>query len=85
MRSPIIAVLISAIPLAVIMMLYVLVRGKALVKFFQGQDESIAKITQKTLFSILAIASRQPLTGDKLAWNLAIGIILGILVPLLLR
>jgi len=124
MRSPIVAGLISAIPLAAILMLYVLVRGKVLVKFFQEQDESIAKIPQKTLFwivlagflgasilfgalsglvygwlgmpnfqylafgatplfSILAIVSRQPLTGDKIAWNLAVGLVLGLLVPLL--
>jgi hypothetical protein len=124
MNSPIIAGLISAIPLACILVIYTLVRGKALVAFFQGQDESIAKFSAKTmfwiilagfigiafvfgalsglvyiwlgmpryqylafgataLFCLLALVSKQPLKGDKIFWNLAIGITLGVLVPLL--
>jgi MFS family permease len=34
------------------------------------------------LFSVLAVISRTPLTGDKIIWNLAVGLILGWLVPL---
>ena len=35
------------------------------------------------LFSILAVASKTSMTGDKVVWNLAIGVVLGILVPVL--
>ena len=35
------------------------------------------------LFSILALVSKQPLIPDKIAWNLAVGGLLGLLVPLL--
>jgi hypothetical protein len=116
--------LISALPLAVIFGIYLLLRGKPLVVFFQAQDASIARIPEQTLFwviltgfigaaflfgaiagfihaqlgmpryqllafgatiifCILAVISRQPLTGDKIAWNLAVGLVLGTLVPLL--
>jgi hypothetical protein len=33
------------------------------------------------LFSVLALVSKTPLTGDKIAWNLAVGVVLGLLVP----
>jgi len=35
------------------------------------------------LFSILALVSKQPLPGDKVVWNFAVGGVLGVLVPLL--
>jgi hypothetical protein len=122
MADSILAGLLSAIPLLVVFVIYVLMRGKALVSFFQGQDASIAQISEKTLFwmilagftgaaflfgtlagivyellgmpryqtlalgatiilSVLAAISRQPLTGDKIAWNLMVGLTLGLLVP----
>jgi hypothetical protein len=34
------------------------------------------------LFSLLALISRQPLVPDKIFWNLAVGGVLGVLVPL---
>lgn len=34
-------------------------------------------------FSLLALVSRTPLLGDKIAWNFAVGAVLGLLVPLL--
>jgi hypothetical protein len=40
-------------PLALVLVLYVRVRGKALVAFFQAQDESIARVSERTLFSIM--------------------------------
>lgn len=124
MINPLIAGLISAIPLAVVFGVYLLLRSKNLVVFFQAQDANIAQIPEYTLFwiilagfigaaflfgtlagfiyahlgmpryqylalgatitfSVLAGISRQPLTGDKIAWNLAVGVVLGILVPLL--
>lgn len=124
MKDSLFAGLISAIPLAIVLVVYVLIRGKALVTFFQDQDASIARIPEKMLFwiilagfigaaflfgtlaglvygklgapryqylalgatvllSVLAVISRQPLTGDKIAWNLAVGLVLGLLVPLL--
>ncbi len=126
MKSPILAGLIAAIPLAVIFVIYSLFRGRALAAFFRGQDESMAKIPENTfffivlvcfpcmaflfgaisglvygwlgtpryqyvafgatvLFSILAVVSKQPLPGDKITWNLAVGIVLGVLTPLLAR
>jgi hypothetical protein len=122
MTDPLLAGLLSAVPLAVIFVIYLLVRGKALAIFFLGQDASIAQIPEKMLFgmilagfigaaflfgtlagiiyeqlgmpryqylalgatiifSVLAVISRQPLTGDKIAWNLAVGLVLGILIP----
>lgn len=124
MKDSLFAGLISAIPLAIVLVIFVLIRGKALVTFFQAQDASIERIREKTLFwiilagfigaafifgtlaglvygqlgapryqylalgatvilSLLAVISRQPLTGDKIAWNLAVGLVLGLLVPLL--
>ncbi len=124
MKDSLFAGLISAIPLAIVLVVYVLIRGKTLATFFQDQDASIARIPEKMLFwiilagfigaaflfgtlaglvygqlgapryqylalgatvllSVLAVISRQPLTGDKIAWNLAIGLVLGLLVPLL--
>ena len=126
MNSPFVAGLISAIPLAFILIIYALVRGKALAAFFQQQGESIAKVPTNTLFwiilagfigmaflfgalsglvygwlgmpryqyvafgatalfSLLAVIGKQPLPGDKIIWNLAVGINLGVLVPLLGR
>jgi hypothetical protein len=35
------------------------------------------------LFSLLAVLSKTPLTGDKIFWNLAVGLVLGLLVPLI--
>jgi hypothetical protein len=47
--KPIIAGLVAAIPVAVFFALYVTVRGKALIAVLQEQEESIAKMTEKTL------------------------------------
>jgi hypothetical protein len=122
MKDSLLAGLLSAIPLAVVFVIYVLMRGKTLAIYFQGQDASIAHIPEKTLgwiilagfigaaflfgalagivyeqlgmpryqhlalsatilLSVLAAISRQPLTGDKIAWNLVVGLVLGLLVP----
>jgi hypothetical protein len=35
------------------------------------------------LLSLLALVSRTPLAADKIAWNFAVGAVLGLLVPLL--
>lgn len=35
------------------------------------------------LLSLLALLSKTPLAGDKIAWNLSVGLTLGLLVPLL--
>lgn len=125
MKSPLVAGLISAIPLAIVLVIYVLVRGKALALFFLGQADGVRlsanalfwlmlggfvamafgfgalsglvygwlgmpryqylALGATLLFSLLAVISKQPLPGDKIAWNLAIGGILGVLVPLLAR
>jgi hypothetical protein len=120
--SAAVAGLIAGIPLAFVLGIYVLVRGRELVQFFRSVDERIGRIPEKNLLkiilvsfigaafllglaagliyrwfgipvyhylavggvvvlSVLAILSRQPLIGDKLFWNLSVGIILGGLVP----
>lgn len=125
MKSPLLAGLISAIPLAIVLIVYTLVRGRALAAFFLGQGDS-PRLSAGTLFwillggfagmaivfgalaglvygwlgmprfqylafgaaalfSLLAVISRQPLPVDKIIWNLAVGGILGVLVPLLAR
>jgi hypothetical protein len=124
MESPLLAGLVAAVPLAIILALYTLARGRALAAFFQGQDESMAKVSESSLFwiilagfigmafvfgalsglvygwlgmprfqylaigavllfSLLAVVSRQPLPVDKIIWNLAVGGVLGMLVPVL--
>ena len=35
------------------------------------------------LLSLLALVSRTPLAADKIAWNFVVGLLLGLLVPLL--
>ena len=126
MLSSIRAGLLAAVPLAVILVIYTLIRGKALAAFFRSQGDSMANISDTTwivillasfigmafifgalsglvygwlgmplfqyvafgataLFSILAILSKQPLPGDKIVWNLAVGLVLGVLVPVLAR
>jgi ABC-type transporter Mla maintaining outer membrane lipid asymmetry permease subunit MlaE len=124
MKSPVLAGLIAAIPLAVVLVVYALIRGKALAAVFQGQSET--PLPEKTLmlimvasfvgmavmfgvvaglvygwlgmpryvyiaigatvvFSVLAVISKQPLPWDKIVMNLAVGGVLGALIPLLTR
>lgn len=125
MSNKILAGLVAGIPLAIILGVYVIVRGKALVAFFQSTEESIQNMSENTLFyiilacfigaglvfgtlsgviynwvgtattfrwiaigativlSILALVSKQPLKGDKVTWNIAVGVVLGLLVPLI--
>lgn len=122
--NKILAGLLAGIPLASVFVLYMLVRGKALVSFFKDQDESFARISGNVLFmiilgcfvgaaflfgmlaglvyswlgapvyftamglcsalvlSVLAVVSKTPLSLDKIVWNLAVGGLLGLLVPL---
>jgi hypothetical protein len=35
------------------------------------------------LFSLFAVVSKTPLKGDKVFWNISVGLILGLLVPIL--
>lgn len=124
--EPVTAGLAAALPLAAVLGIYALVRGKTLAAFFGKESAVIAKAPQTQvfmvivacfvamafifgalaglvfswlhlpvyyyvafgatlLFSLLAFISKQPLRGDKIVWNLAVGIILGVLVPLLAR
>jgi uncharacterized membrane protein len=46
MKSPFLAGLVAAIPLAVILIVYTLIRGKALAAFFRAQDETFARIPE---------------------------------------
>jgi hypothetical protein len=126
MLSSIRAGLLAAVPLAVILIIYTLIRGKALAAFFRSQGDGMTNISETTwmiillagfigmalvfgalsglvfgwlgmpifryvalsatvLFSILAVVSKQPLPGDKIVWNLAVGLVLGALVPILAR
>ena len=126
MLNSIRAGLLAAVPLAVILVIYTLIRGKALAAFFRSQGDSMTNVSETTwmiillasfigmalvfgalsglvygwlgmpifryvalgatvLFSLLAIVSKQPLPGDKIVWNLAVGLVLGALVPILAR
>ena len=126
MKSPILAGLIAAVPLAAVLCIYVLVRSRALAKFFLEQSDTPSTMSEKTmfwlllagfvgmalvfgalsglvfgwlgmprfayvaigataLFSVLAIISKQPLPWDKIVMNLAVGGVLGALIPLLVR
>ncbi len=126
MRQPILAGLIAGIPLALVFILYILVRGRQLAAFFRTQGDGMERIPERTLFllllagfigmafafgaaaglvygwlgmprfayvaagatilfSILALISRQPLPADKIIWNLAVGGVLGALVPWLAK
>lgn len=126
MLSSVLAGLLAAIPLAVVLIIYTLFRGKALAAFFRSQGDGMGNISDMTwmiillasftgmafvfgalaglvygwlgmplfryvalgatlLFSLLAIISKQPLPGDKIVWNLAVGLVLGALVPYLAR
>ena len=124
MKSPVLAGLVAAIPLAAVLIVYALVRGKALAAVFQGQSETpipertmvfimlasfigmafmfgaisglvyswlgmprfaYVAIGATALFSVLAIISKQPLPWDKIVMNLAVGGVLGALIPLLVR
>lgn len=124
--EPVVAGLVAAIPLAAVLSIYALARGRALADFFGKENKLIAQAPQgqvlavivacfvvmafifgalaglifgwlhlpvynylafgaTLLFSLLAPISKQPLPGDKIVWNLAVGLILGVLVPLLAR
>lgn len=125
MGKHILAGLLAGLPLAALFVIYLLIRGRALVLFFKEQDENIARLSDRGLFaillagfvgaaflfgavagavyglvgsrgtymalafgaavifSILAVISKTPLIADKIAWNLAVGGVLGVLVPLL--
>ena len=124
--EPIIAGLIAAVPLAVFIILYVALRGKALIAFLQAQHESIAKMPERTLLiltyssffdvailfgvlsglaydwlgmptfryvalgaaallSLLALVGKAQLVLDKIAWNIAVGVTMGLLMPALVR
>ena len=125
MGKHILAGLLAGLPLAALFLIYVLARWRALVSFFKGLDENIARIADNGLFaiilicfvgaaflfgaisgmvyglvgsrgtfmalafgaavvfSILAVVSKTPLIADKIVWNLAVGGVLGLLVPLL--
>jgi hypothetical protein len=121
--TPILAGLTAAIPLAILLMLYFLLRGRALAAFFHTIDGKEARISRRAMFwlvfalliimalgfgpvsglvfgwfglpvfrylafgialvlSLLAIITRTPLSADKVFMNLAVGGILGILVPI---
>ncbi|MEW5871188.1 MAG: hypothetical protein AB1894_18095 [Chloroflexota bacterium] len=117
--------ILAGLPLAALFVIYLLIRGRALVIFFKEQDENIARLSDRGLFaillasfvgaaflfgaisgvvyglvgsrgtfmalafgtavalSILAVVSKTPLIADKIVWNLAVGGVLGLLVPLL--
>ena len=115
----------AGIILALVLVVYMLIRGKQLVTEFKGLDETFASLSDKTLFwlfmgifilmslvfgalsgvifslldsqsvftliafglgllfSVVAIASKTPLMVDKVSWNLMVGFVLGITVPML--
>ena len=122
--KPVLAGLLAGVPLAVLLLTYVLVRGKIVAAFFQSQDEELAQVSPQrmffiilggfvgmaflfgalsglvytwlgvptfryvafgagTLFSLVAVLTKTPLLWDKIFWNLAIGGVLGSLVPIL--
>ena len=123
--SNLLAGFIAGIPLAVILVIYALVRGKALVEFFKSTDEDLAKLGDRTfyliilgmfvlmglifgtvsglvygwvstttifraiafgaaaVFTLAALISKTPLAADKIFWNLAVGGVLGVLMPML--
>jgi len=123
--SNLLAGFIAGIPLAVILVGYALMRGKALVEFFKSTDEDLAKLSDRAfyliilgmfvlmglifgtlsglvygwvsttilfraiafgaaaVFTLAALISQTPLAADKIFWNLAVGGVLGVLVPIL--
>lgn len=123
--STLLAGFIAGIPLAVILVIYALVRGKVLVEFFKSTDEDLAKLGDRAfyliilgmfvlmglifgtvsglvygwvstttifraialgaaaVFTLAALISKTPLAADKIFWNLAVGGVLGVLVPML--
>lgn len=125
MKQELIAGLLAGLVLAGVFALYLVVRGRALLGFFQELDPNIARMPERALIwmlligftasalmfgllaglvyswvdspgtfallglgaalllSVLALLSRTPLLGDKIAWNFAVGAVLGLLVPLL--
>lgn len=125
MKQELIAGLLAGLVLAVVFVLYLIVRGRALVAFFQELDSNMAHLPGRALYwmllagftaaallfgllaglvyswmgsattfallglgaavllSVLAMLNRTPLLSDKIAWNFAVGAVLGLLVPLL--
>jgi hypothetical protein len=125
LMSTLLAGFIAGIPLAVILVIYALVRGKVLVEFFKSTDEDLAKLGDRAfyliilgmfvlmglifgtvsglvygwvstttifraialgaaaVFTLAALISKTPLAADKIFWNLAVGGVLGVLVPML--
>jgi hypothetical protein len=123
--SNLLAGFIAGIPLAVILAIYALVRGKTLVEFFKSTDEDLAKLGDRAfyliilgmfvlmglifgtvsglvygwvstttifraiafgvaaVFTLAALISKTPLAADKIFWNLAVGGVLGVLMPML--
>ncbi len=53
MGKYILAGLLAGLPLALVFGVYVLLRGKALVTFFKGLDESMARLSDKAMFGIV--------------------------------
>jgi hypothetical protein len=125
MEQFLLAGLFSGLVLAGVLLPYTVLRGRALVAFFQGLDANMVGMSSRVLFllliagfimaallfgllagliykwigspltfalmglgaavllSLLALVSRTPLAADKIAWNFVVGLVLGLLVPLL--
>ena len=120
--NAILAGLTAGIILAVVFVIHALIRRTSLVRDLQASDDSIASMSEQTLFylllgglvaasllfgviaglvygwlgvpvyyyiafgaaillSIIAVVTKTPMLQDKIFWNLAVGVILGLLVP----
>jgi hypothetical protein len=75
MESRIIADLLAGSALAVVFVLYMILRGRALVAFFQGFDENIARLPYKTLFFIILAG----FVGAALLFGGLAGVVYGLL------